>query len=267
MLCPHSVEIWTDCGFSDVQEMCHKVGLDNISKILATLVDEAGILAPLIMWNIWISRNKFIFEGTTHVKYQIITSIFTQLHVSKQAFESPTSHSHRAIREVCWNKGDEDAMILNVDGSALTNPGKAGFGGLVRNHDGTFQFGFYGSVGLSNIFHAEIQALLVGIRLCWQAGYRQVMCFSNSLHVVQLVIEGTSQFHHYSNELEIIKDFMAKDWTISLHNTLREGNACADVLAKLGAINVDPLIMLQMPPSSLSLALLADALGVSFVTM
>jgi len=35
-------------------------------------------------------------------------------------------------------------MILNVDGSALTNPGKAGFGGLVRNHDGTFQFGFYG---------------------------------------------------------------------------------------------------------------------------
>ena len=100
MLCPRSVEIWTDCGFSDVQAMCHKVGLDNISKILATLMDGAGILAPLIMWNIWISRNKFIFEGTTPVKYQIMTSIFTQLHVSNQAFESPTSHSHRAIREV-----------------------------------------------------------------------------------------------------------------------------------------------------------------------
>lgn len=126
-------------------------------------------------------------------------------------------------------------------------------------------FGFYGSVGLSNILHAEIQALLVGIKLCWQAVFRKVKCFSDSLHVVQLVKEGTSQFHHYANELEIIKDFMKKDWTISLHHTFHEGNACADVLAKLGATNVDPLIVLQEPPSSLSLALLVDARGVSFV--
>lgn len=34
--------------------------------------------------------------------------------------------------------GDEDVMILSIDGSALANLGKAGFGGLVRNHDGTF---------------------------------------------------------------------------------------------------------------------------------
>jgi len=29
-------------------------------------------------------------------------------------------------------------MVLNVDGSALTNPGKAGYGGLVRNFEGKF---------------------------------------------------------------------------------------------------------------------------------
>jgi len=85
---------------------------------------------------------------------------------------------------------------------------QAGFGGLVHNHDGTFQFGFVGSVGLSNIIHAKIQALLAGIRLSWQAGFRKVMCFLDSLHEIQLVIEGTFQFHHYANELEIIRDFM-----------------------------------------------------------
>jgi len=37
MLCPRSVEIWTNCGSSDVQAMCRKVGLDNISNILETL--------------------------------------------------------------------------------------------------------------------------------------------------------------------------------------------------------------------------------------
>jgi len=65
MSCLHSVENWTNCGFSDVQVMCHKISLENTSKILATLVYEVGILGPLIMWNIWISHNKSIFEGTT----------------------------------------------------------------------------------------------------------------------------------------------------------------------------------------------------------
>jgi len=58
---------------------------------------------------------------------------------------------------------------------------------------------------------------------------------------------------------------MKKDCTRSLHHTFREGNACADVLEKLKATNVDPLIVLQEPPYSLLLALLADACGVSFV--
>jgi len=85
--------------------------------------------------------------------------------------------------------------------------------------------------------------------------------------VVQLVTEGASQFHHYLNELEIIRDFMTKDWIISLHHTFRKWNTCENVLAKLGAINVDPLIMLPAPPSSLSLGLLAYAFRVSFVRM
>jgi len=63
--------------------------------------------------------------------------------------------------------------------------------------------------------------------------------------VVQLVKERTSLFRHYAIELEIIRDFMKKDWTISLHHTFREGNACVDMLAKLEATNVDPLIVLS----------------------
>jgi len=77
-------------------------------------------------------------------------------------FGSPTFHSTRTTCEVCWSKGDVSDTILNVDGSALTNPE---FGGLVRNHDGAFQFGFYGIIGLSNILHVEIQVFLAGIKL------------------------------------------------------------------------------------------------------
>jgi len=72
----------------------------------------------------------------------------------------------RPTHEVCWQHGDNDTMVLNVDGDALTNPGKAGYGGLVKNFEGKFQFAFYGSVGLSNNLHAEIHALMIGIKLC-----------------------------------------------------------------------------------------------------
>jgi len=178
--------------------MCHKVGLDKTSKILEILMVEVGILAWLIMW---MDHNSF------EVDHKIYLFSATCL---QPAFGSPTSHSPRTTCEVCWNKWDGDAMVFNMDGSSLANLRKEGFGGLMRNHDGTFQFGFYGSVGLSNILHAEIQALLVGIRLCWQTGFRKIMCFSYSLHLVKLVTKGTSQFHHYTNKLEIIRNFLAK---------------------------------------------------------
>lgn len=69
---------------------------------------------------------------------------------------------------IAWTKPLEGEVVLNVDvdGSAITNPGVAGFGGLVRNSAGDFLFGFHGNVGWSHIAHADqVLALLHGIRL------------------------------------------------------------------------------------------------------
>jgi ribonuclease HI len=61
----------------------------------------------------------------------------------------------------------------------------------VRNYEGNFHFGFYVSVGSWNVLHAEIQALLIDIKLCWQTDFKKVICYSDSFHVVQLVTMGT----------------------------------------------------------------------------
>lgn len=71
-------------------------------------------------------------------------------------------------RQVKQRTGDEDTIVLNVDGSALTNPGQAGFGGIMHNQAGEFLGGYYGSVEVSNILHAEVMALYHGINLCWE---------------------------------------------------------------------------------------------------
>jgi ribonuclease HI len=55
---------------------------------------------------------------------------------------------------VCWQHGDNDILVLNVDGSALMNPGQAGYDGIMPISDDQFLFSFYVSVGVSNILHA-----------------------------------------------------------------------------------------------------------------
>jgi hypothetical protein len=44
---------------------------------------------------------------------------------------------------------------------------------------------------------------------------------------------------------------MQKYYTISLKHTFRETYGCAYVLVKMNVINLNPLVMLQEPPSSM----------------
>ncbi|MCI59607.1 ribonuclease H protein, partial [Trifolium medium] len=62
-----------------------------------------------------------------------------------------------------------------------------------------------------------------------------------------------------------IRQLLDRDWTIVINHTLREGNACADMLAKMGANSIAPLVKLVVSPAEMSTHLLADAWGVAFV--
>jgi hypothetical protein len=125
---------------------------------------------------------------------------------------------------------------------------------LVRNFEGKLQFAFYGSVELSNILHAGIHAHVIGIKHCWEACYEKLVCFSDSLHVVHLVLNEVSKLQHYANLLERIWIYLDKD--ISIHHIFREGNSCAVVLAKQGANHSEFPVMVHQPLPCLSSTLL-----------
>lgn len=168
-------------------------------------------------------------------------------------------------REVSWVGTPNDTTVaLNVDGSALQQPGHSGFGGLLRDHSGSFNFGFYRSAGQASVLHAEILVIMHGLRLCWEHGFRRVICYSDSLNAVKLNHEGVPHCHPLANEISIIEKHIHMDWSCMLFHTLREGNQCADQLAKFGAITDDQLVVIQQPPPEMGSLLLTDALGVSF---
>jgi len=57
------------------------------------------------------------------------------------------------------------------------------------------------------------------------------MCYSDSLHSVSLINGPSMKFHVYATLIQDIKDLIIQSNTSILH-TLRDGNNCADFLAK-----------------------------------
>jgi hypothetical protein len=124
---------------------------------------------------------------------------------------------------------------------------------------------YHDAVIMPNILFAEIMAIWHGLKLCWESGYRKVLCCSDTLLAVNLIKQGVATHHRFANEVHSIRQMLDNDWEVVISHTLREGNACADVLAKMGAISNSPMVKISAPPSNLLRHLMEDASGVEFV--
>lgn len=69
-------------------------------------------------------------------------------------------HNVLPLRLVRWMWPQTENVKLNVDGTSRGNPGKAGFGGLLRGDDGRWIFGFKGSMGVADNLLPELMMAL-----------------------------------------------------------------------------------------------------------
>lgn len=83
-----------------------------------------------------------------------------------------------------------------------------GLGGLLRDFSGSFLFGFYDNVGRTSVLHAEIMGVLHGLCLCWERGFKSIMCYSNSLLAVNLIHDGVPPFHPLANEILRVRKYL-----------------------------------------------------------
>ncbi|XP_057453140.1 uncharacterized protein LOC130745004 [Lotus japonicus] len=104
-----------------------------------------------------------------------------------------------------------------------------------------------------------------GLSLASDRGARDVECHSNSLDVVSLVNSVPSSRRSYAALIWDIKDLLDREWRVEVYHTLREGNACANFLAKFGVGQDSQLVSIDSPLNGMSLLLLADVMGVASV--
>jgi hypothetical protein len=58
--------------------------------------------------------------------------------------------------------------------------------------------------------------------------------------------------------LHNIQELLSRDWQVELVHTIREGNACVDYLAKIGASSLEAIQSFTAHPAGINNLLLAD---------
>lgn len=66
------------------------------------------------------------------------------------------SRGNDSTRGINWEKPDLNWFNLNIDGSSIGNPGKAGGGGIIRNQHVNWIRGFARSIGIASSVVAEL---------------------------------------------------------------------------------------------------------------
>ncbi|KAK4706257.1 hypothetical protein R3W88_034186 [Solanum pinnatisectum] len=76
---------------------------------------------------------------------------------------------------VRWQKPPDLWVKLNTDGSALSNPGKIGAGGMLRDHKGRMMLAFANPLGEGTNNQAEIEAAIFGLSWSLEIGCKNII--------------------------------------------------------------------------------------------
>jgi hypothetical protein len=97
-------------------------------------------------------------------------------------------------------------------------------------------------------------------------GIEELICYSESLLSINLILGHTPQYHIYAVLVQDIKDLMATR-NYFVHHTIKEGNHSDDFMTKLGASADDLFVIHSSPPVDLLPLLRMDSMEILFPTL
>ena len=163
----------------------------------------------------------------------------------------------KIVIEVGWEKPPVGWAKLNTDGSAIGSIGKAGGGGVIRDHNGHWLKGFARPIGDSNSCMAELWALRDGLLLAKEMGLSNLIIELDALSVVLLINNNTINLV-MEPLLTDCRNLLSEIPNKQIVHIYREANQCADALAKFGASIASSFVIFLNPPSVVESILAAN---------
>ena len=117
------------------------------------------IYFPFLCWHLRLARNERIFHNQSSSQNQLI---YKMIQATIEFFylvgpdKSVQSKIHQSI---VWMAPANPFIMLNMDGSSLSNPGRAEAGGLQRGSSGKWISGFSLNLGITSNNVAELGAV------------------------------------------------------------------------------------------------------------
>ena len=170
------------------------------------------------------------------------------------------NHLSRICVPVAWQKPPAGWMKLNTDGSALGNPGRAGGGGVIRDHLGNWIKGFGHALRTTNSFMAELWALRDGLIMAKELGIPNLIVELDALSVIN-ILSSDKPCSIMEPLLSDCRNLFKAIPNKRIQHVYREANQCADALAKLGSSVVPPFFVFVEPPPVVAKVLALDAAG------
>ncbi|XP_057444459.1 uncharacterized protein LOC130736674 [Lotus japonicus] len=231
-----------------------------IAEVLLLHDDHVTSFSQELIYSLWKSRNKLLFEGTTDA-WDSILDRARALRAPPAMGTAPAAM--RSRRTASWVRPAPGLIKVNTD-AALGRDKLASFGMVARNKDGLIMAAasFYPVVALSATI-AEALSLRWAMTLATQLGFRRVQFEVDSLQLHQAWRrrEGDSYLAMIIQDCFKLCGFFDH---VDLSFTRREGNVCAHFMAK-HAYSLDDVVWVEEGPPGL-LPLLHDDLLASMPT-
>ena len=141
-----------------------------------------------------------------------------------------------------WSPPGPGSFKLNFDGAAKGNPGPAGYGGLVRDTDGSVLGVFWGDLGECSNNLAELEGLIHGLRWASSQPWSPLLVEGDSRLIISLVtrlqagsnISKISNNWRWESRLMELQGILQTGQAITFQHIKRKGNKVADALANKG---------------------------------
>lgn len=196
---------------------------------------------PWIFWFasisflIWKDRNTEVINSENNTDAGMCAQIASWAREVFQAFFVLNIRSKfKSPKFIAWSPPCAGYYKVNTDGSVNMANGRCGFGGIIRDAEANWLGGFYGRLEACTSLEVEIHAMFVGLEVIKSKNLGESILETDSLVAYKLVRDQSDSEHQMVALIEDVKALCFEIKT-EVQYSLREGNQCADFLAKLEA--------------------------------